>query len=68
MRRGTIYTETTVHAAPERFTADAPYQVAIVNVEDGTRITARIQGASVVIGDAVVELDAVAEIPYFGKL
>ncbi len=32
-----IYTETVVHAAPAAFAEEAPYQVAIVQLEDGTR-------------------------------
>ena len=51
MRRGTIYTETVVYAAPERFTADAPYQLVIVNLDGGGRITARILGDTVAIDD-----------------
>ena len=68
MRKGTIYTETVVHAAPERFTADAPYQVVIVDIEGGGRITARVAGDAVAIGDAVVEVAPSGDIPYFQKL
>ena len=32
MRAGTIYTDTVVYLAPERFAADVPYQVAIVPI------------------------------------
>jgi uncharacterized OB-fold protein len=56
VRRGTIYTDTVVHLAPERFAADVPYQVVIVELEDGHRITARIEGDRVVIGDRVHEV------------
>lgn len=69
MRRGLIYTETVVHAAPEPFIAEAPYQVAIVALEDGSRVTARIEGERVAIDDMVIE--AVSddnEIPHFKKL
>jgi uncharacterized OB-fold protein len=51
--KGVIYTETVVHAPPEQFAADAPYQLAIVTLEDGKRLTARILGDRVAIGDAV---------------
>ena len=49
--RGVVYTETVVHAAPEQFVADAPYQLAIVSLESGGRLTARIAGERVEIGD-----------------
>ncbi len=57
MNKGTIYTETVVHAAPEQFVADAPYQLAIVVLEDGTRATVRIAGERVAIGDRVEFLE-----------
>ena len=50
---GVIYTETIVHAAPEQFVADAPYQLVIVSLEHGGRLTARIDGERVAIGDGV---------------
>ena len=53
MRKGTIYTDTVVHLAPERFAADVPYQVVIVQLENGERITARMEGDRVAIGDRV---------------
>ena len=34
MKSGVVYTETVVHAAPEQFVADAPYQLAIVSLEE----------------------------------
>ena len=67
MKSGVVYTETVVHAAPEQFIADAPYQLAIVSLEEGGRLTARIDGERVVIGDRV---DFVADrngIPFFRK-
>jgi uncharacterized OB-fold protein len=53
MKTATVYTETIVHAAPEQFVADAPYQLAIVIHEDGSRATVRIAGDRVAIGDRV---------------
>jgi len=50
---GTVYTETVVHAAPAEFVADAPYQLAIVSLDGGTRLTVRILGERVKIGDRV---------------
>ena len=53
MRTGVVYTETVVHAAPEQFAADAPYQLAIVTLDAGGRVTARVSGDRVAIGDRV---------------
>lgn len=50
---GVIYTETTVYSPPAAFASDAPYQIAIVTLDDGQRVTARIVGEPVHIGDAV---------------
>ena len=50
---GTIYTETVVFSAPEQYVNDAPYQLAIVDLDDGGRLTARIlpESGRVQIGD-----------------
>ncbi len=63
----TVYTETVVHLAPEAFQKDVPYQVAIVERNDGTRITGRIEGERVSIGDTVEEIGARDGIPWFRK-
>ncbi len=55
MNSGVVYTETVVHLAPERFAADVPYQVAIVKLDDGGSVTARIEGERVQIDDRVAE-------------
>ena len=67
MRTGQIYTETVVHLAPERFTADVPYQVAIVKLDGGGSITARIEGERVAIDDRVVETAGRDGISFFKK-
>jgi uncharacterized OB-fold protein len=41
-RNGVVYTETVVFAPPEQYAADAPYQLAIVDLEQGGRLTVRI--------------------------
>ena len=41
-RDGVVYTETIVYAAPQQFAADAPYQLAIIELDGGGRLTARI--------------------------
>ena len=64
---GIVYTETVVHAAPEQFVADAPYQLAIVTLESGKRLTARIEGDRVAIGDRVDFAEERNGIPFFRK-
>ncbi len=68
---GTIYTETLIYAAPEQFVNDAPYQLAIVTLEDGRRLTARIaekSGGRVQIGDKVELAEYRDGIPFFRKV
>ena len=67
MTSGVVYTETVVHAAPEQFVADAPYQLAIVSLGEGGRLTARIDGERVVIGDRVDFLEDRNGIAFFRK-
>ena len=64
---GVVYTETVVFAAPEQFVADAPYQLAIIGLDDGGRLTARIAGDRVQIGDPVEFLEYRDGIPFFRK-
>jgi uncharacterized OB-fold protein len=64
---GIVYTETVVHAPPEQFVADAPYQLAIVTLEGGKRLTVRIISDRVVIGDRVDFVEERAGIPFFRK-
>jgi uncharacterized OB-fold protein len=67
VKSGTVYTETVVHAAPEQFLADAPYQLAIVSLEGGDRLTVRVLGDRVQIGDAVEFAEDRNGIPFFRK-
>ncbi len=67
MKSGIVYTETVVHAAPEQFVADAPYQLAIVSLEEGGRLTARIDGERVAIDDRVEFIEDRNGIPFFRK-
>jgi len=64
---GVIYTETVVHMAPPAFEQDVPYQVAIVTLDSGERITARIEGARVSIDDRVVQAETRGGVPFFRK-
>ena len=65
---GTIYTETVVYLAPEAFANDVPYQVAIVTLPDGTRVTGRVIGERVAIDDRVEQVELRDGIPYFRRV
>jgi uncharacterized OB-fold protein len=67
MNTGIVYTETVVHAAPEQFVADAPYQLAIIVADDGARATVRIAGERVVIGDRVEFAEERSGVAFFQK-
>ena len=68
MRTGTVYTETVVHLAPERFAGEVPYQVIIISLDNSEgRITARVDGERVAIDDRVVETESLNGIPIFRK-
>ena len=66
--KGTVYTETVVWMPPEQFVADAPYQLVIIDVEGGKRMTARIAGERVQIGDAVDLAETKDGIAYFKRI
>jgi uncharacterized OB-fold protein len=66
--KGVVYTETVVFAPPEQFAADAPYQLVIVTLENRKRLTARILGDRVAIGDAVESAETRSSIPFFHKI
>ena len=57
----TVYTETVLHGTD-------PFQIAIIARGDGTRVTGRVEGERVAIGDEVVESGTREGIPYFRKL
>jgi uncharacterized OB-fold protein len=65
---GTVYTETLIHSAPEAFISEAPYQLIIVTLDNGDRITGRVAGERVAIDDAVVLADERNGVPYFRKI
>jgi len=67
MRTGTVYTETVIWSAPEAFAADVPYQTAIVSLDEGSRVTVRVEGDRVTIGDHVTEVEPRGGIPFFRK-
>jgi uncharacterized OB-fold protein len=51
--KGKVYTCTTLYAAAEPFENDLPFQIAIVELDEGPRLTVRIEGRRVAIEDAV---------------
>ncbi len=67
MRSGTVYTETVIYSAPEAFAAEAPYQTAIVSLTGGGRLTVRIAGDRVTIGDRVSEIESRDGVAFFEK-
>lgn len=64
---GTVYTETLVHSPTPQFADEVPYQLAIVELENGRRLTSRIQGKRAGIGDRVDFVEFRNEVPYFQK-
>ncbi|MBL8173386.1 MAG: OB-fold domain-containing protein [Bryobacterales bacterium] len=64
---GVVYTETTVYSAPEQYMNEAPYQIAIVALDAGGRLTARIAGEAVSIGDRVQFIEYRNQFPVFQK-
>lgn len=68
---GTVYTETVVFSAPEAYVNDAPYQLAIIELEGGRKTTARIlanaAGQRASIGDRVVLVETRGGVQYFQK-
>jgi uncharacterized OB-fold protein len=65
-RDGVIYTETNVHAAPEQYAADAPYQLAIIEMDGGGRITARVLDRAL-IGERVTFVEERGGVAYYRK-
>jgi uncharacterized OB-fold protein len=68
--RGTVYSITTVHIQlfPE---LKPPYQVALVDLDEGPRLVAGIEGTACAIGDAVSVVwcarDGLPPLPNFAK-
>jgi uncharacterized OB-fold protein len=65
-RDGVVYTETIVHAAPEQYAADAPYQLAVIELDSGGRITARILNRAQ-IGERVRFVEERSGVAYYRK-
>jgi uncharacterized OB-fold protein len=64
---GTVYTETVVFSPPEAYVNDVPYQLAIIEFDNGKRTTARIAGKHAAIGDRVSLKETRDGVQYFQK-
>ncbi len=64
---GTVYTETVVYSPPEAYVNDVPYQLAIVELENGRRLTGRIDGERAQIGDQVSFVEFRNDVAFFRK-
>ncbi len=64
---GTVYTETVVYSPPEAYVNDVPYQLAIIQLDSGRRLTGRIDGERARIGDRVAFVDFRKDVPFFRK-
>lgn len=64
---GTVYTETVVFSPPEAYVNDVPYQLAIVQFDDGKKTTARVVGERAAIGDRVSLVETRGDVQYYQK-
>jgi uncharacterized protein len=64
---GTVYTETVVYSPPEQYVNDVPYQLAIVELAGGRRVTGRVAGERAHIGDHVEFTEFRNNVPFFRK-
>ena len=64
---GTVYTETLVYSPTPQFANDVPYQLAIIELAEGRRLTGRIDGERAWIGDRVEFAEFRNEVPFFRK-
>jgi uncharacterized protein len=64
---GIVYTETVVYSPPEAYVNDAPYQLAIIQLENGRRLTGRIDGERAAIGEQVAFFEFRNSVPFFRK-
>ena len=64
---GVVYTETVVHSPTPQYLNDVPYQLAIIELESGGKLTGRIDGERASIGDRVAFLEFRDEVAFFRK-
>ena len=65
---GTVYTETLVYSPTPQFANDVPYQLAIIELAEGRRLTGRIDGERAAIGDRVDFSEFRNDVPFFRKV
>ncbi len=61
----TVYTETIVYSPPAAFVDDVPYQLAIIQFDDGRKTTVRILGERASIGDRVILAETRDNVQYY---
>jgi uncharacterized OB-fold protein len=70
-KHGVVYTETVIYSPPGQYAADAPYQIAIIDLDGGGRSTVRILpdsfGDRAVIGDPVIFVEQRNGVAYYRK-
>lgn len=67
-QNGIVYTETTVYIPPVQYAQQAPYQIAIVDLDGGGRRTVRITGNETAnIGDRVQFAEEKGGVAYYSK-
>jgi len=54
--RGTLYSQTRVHAAASAFAHEAPYSLALVDLDEGLRVATKWIGGGTTTLDSIVEL------------
>ena len=64
---GTVYTETVVYSPPEAYVNDVPYQLAIIQLDSGRKLTGRIDGERAQIGDRVSFAEFRNNVAFFRK-
>jgi uncharacterized OB-fold protein len=65
--RGVVYTETVIYSAPPAYLNEVPYQIAIIELDNGRKMTVRILGDQVATGDHVSFAEFRNEVPFFKK-
>ena len=64
---GIVYTESVVHSPTPQFVNDVPYQLVIVEMDGGRKLTGRMDGERVAIGDRVDFVELREQVPFFRK-
>ena len=71
-RDGVVYTETIVYSPPEQYASDVPYQIAIIDVDGGGRMTVRVLGKTAEerarIGERVSFVEERGGVAYYRKV